>query len=269
MVPWTALPGGAPAMAAALVRAPIGIGTPIEAGLRGATLGCIDYEAAHPQEDCVAVLITDGAPSTCDVTAVGLSGIASSAAQRGVPTFAIGMAGADFALLDQIAAGGGTDCDPTSARRACNANSAAEFRAALNLIRSTVTQTTTVEVPVQVEVDVEVEVPVEFEVEFEVEVPVTAPVPCEWGLPASQTRENADLSQVNVDLTNRATSVKEELGRVPTEADCSAFANGWYYNDPLAPTRIVACPNVCERVKTMDAQVDIIVGCESRPPIVR
>jgi hypothetical protein len=204
----------------------------------------------------VAVLITDGAPSGCDGSAAGLSGISASALTRGVPTFAIGMNGADFVLLDQIATSGGTDCDPTSGRTACNASSAAEFQAALDLIRTTVTQTTTVEVQVPVEIQVEVQ------------VPVTAAVPCEWGVPSSQTNEAVDPNKVNVDLTNVGTGQTEELGLVQSVGDCARFTNGWYYADATA-TRIVACPAVCDRVKTFEAQVDIIVGCESRQPIVR
>jgi hypothetical protein len=109
-------------------------------------------------------------------------------------------------------------------------------------------------------------VPVEVEVEVEVEVPVTAPIPCEWGIPPSQTAAAIDLDKVNVDVTDRTTQTKIELGKVASEADCAAFANGWYYDDPVAPKRIIACPNVCENVKAFDALVDIIVGCESRPP---
>jgi hypothetical protein len=247
IVPWGTLPAVATPIATALTRVPIGIGTQIEAGLRGAALGCQDYEAAHPAEDCVAVLITDGAPSGCDQTAAGLSAIAATAAQQGVPTFAIGMTGADFALLDQIATSGGTDCDPTTDRRSCNATSTEEFLAALERIRTTVTQTQTIEVPI--------------------EVPVTSPVPCEWGIPPSQTKETIDLDAVNVDVTDRTTQTKLELGKVASEADCAAYANGWYYDDPVAPKRIIACPNVCENVKSFDAQVDIIVGCAPRPPI--
>jgi Mg-chelatase subunit ChlD len=254
MVPWGELPAVAAPIATALNRVPIGIGTQIEAGLRGVTLGCKDYEAAHPAEDCVAVLITDGAPSGCDQTAAGLSAIAGTAAQGGVPTFAIGMAGADFALLDQVAASGGTDCDPTSDRRSCNANSAEEFRAALERIRTTVTQTQTIEVPIEVEVEVEVE------------VPVTGPIPCEWGIPPSQSTKELDLNAVNVDVTDRATQTKLELGKVSGLAECASFTNGWYYDDPVEPKRIIACPNVCENVKKFNAQVDIMVGCESRPP---
>jgi hypothetical protein len=265
MVTWGALPGNSTAIANALNRAPIGIGTPIEAGLRGAILGCQDYESSHPQEDCVAVLITDGAPSTCESTAAGLASIASSAAAQGIPTFAIGMVGADFAMLDEIALGGGTDCDPATARRACNATSTAEFLAALEQIRTTVTQTVTIQVPVEVPVQVEVQVPVQVEVQVPVQVPVTAPIPCEWGIPSSQTNEKIDPNKLNVDFTDRTRQTTKPLGNVPSAAECAGFANGWYYDDPATPKRVIACPEVCNEIKATDAKIDIIVGCETRP----
>jgi hypothetical protein len=264
MVPWGALPGNSAPIANALNRAPIGIGTPIEAGLRGAIMGCQDYEAAHPQEDCVAVLITDGAPSTCESTAAGLAAIAQAAAP-GVPTFAIGMLGADFAMLDQIAQGGGTDCDPATARRACNANTATEFLTALEQIRTTVTQTVTIEVPVEVPVQVEVQVPVQVEVQVPVQVPVTAPIPCEWGIPASQTSEKIDPTKLNVDFTNLTSGTTKPLGIVSSAAACAGATDGWYYDNPTAPTRIIACPVLCDEIKATNAKVDIIVGCETRP----
>jgi hypothetical protein len=42
MVPWGQLPAVATPINTALARAPIGIGTPIEAALRGVTMGCLD-----------------------------------------------------------------------------------------------------------------------------------------------------------------------------------------------------------------------------------
>jgi len=265
MVPWGALPGNSTNIANALNRVPIGIGTPIEAGLRGAIMGCQDYEAGHPQEDCVAVLITDGAPTACVSTAPGLAAIASTGAAQGILTFAIGMAGADFAMLDEIALGGGTDCDPATARRACNANSSAEFLAALEQIRTTVTQTVTIEVPVEVPVQVEVQVPVQVEVQVAVQVAVTAPIPCEWGIPASQTSEKIDPNKLNVDFTDRTRQTTKPLGMVASAAECAGATDGWYYDDPANPARIIACPVVCDEIKATDAKVDIIVGCETRP----
>jgi len=53
--------------------------------------------------------------------------------------------------------------------------------------------------------------------------------------------------------------------KVGSAAECTNATDAWYYDDPANPTRILACPQVCDQVKTTDAQIDIVVGCESRP----
>jgi len=105
---------------------PVGIGTPTEGGLRGATMFCKNYQQQNPDVRCVAVLITDGAPSSCDQNHDNLVNIAAQAFADGVMTFAVGLAGADFVLLNRIAqAGGGEDCDP-GPQYACDVTADAE-----------------------------------------------------------------------------------------------------------------------------------------------
>src|SRR6185503_7847299 len=80
MVALGALPTNAMPIKDALdaIPLPTGIGTPIEGALRGVTKFCLDFEAAHPEEDCVAVLVTDGAPMGCAGDTPTLEGIAAS-----------------------------------------------------------------------------------------------------------------------------------------------------------------------------------------------
>ena len=64
---------------------------------------------------CVGVLITDGVPERADGCIENYQELADIAgtAHRGpaaVRTFAVGMAGADFGLLDAVATEGGTSC---------------------------------------------------------------------------------------------------------------------------------------------------------------
>jgi len=86
------------------------------------------------------------------------SGIAGTAkTQNNVLTFTIGMAGADFTLLDSIAQASGTDCKPKDMGETCDASNNADFLAALETIRSSVvvthteTRTEVVNKPVQCE----------------------------------------------------------------------------------------------------------------------
>lgn len=119
--------------------------TPLEAALRGATRYCKQFKAdpvANPQgENCVVILVTDGLPSECSNDADQLARIASDAYADGVITFAVGMAGADFDLLNMIAkAGQGDhDCHPDDPLfYCCNVSTGITLLQALDLIRDIV-----------------------------------------------------------------------------------------------------------------------------------
>lgn len=227
---------------------PCGAGTPTEGGLNGAIKGCQDFEAANPDIECYAVLITDGEPSMC-ADPNGLATVAGNAAAAGVPTFTVGMPGANFAQMDLIAQAAGTDCNGAAPGNTCNASNAAEFAAALAAIRETVTEV------------------IEMEVQHEVET--TVPLDCEWEMPKSQTGETVDLNQVNVNLTDVGTGALTKLGKVGSVAECPNFQNGWYYDNPEAPTKLLACDDVCGVIKSIEAKIDILVGCESEVAVPR
>lgn len=109
-VPLAALPGNASAIMNSLNSTnPSGI-TPTEGALRGLTRFCKAYEKAHPQEKCVGLLVTDGHPNGCNGSTSYLANIAGNAysGSPSVLTFAMGMQGADFNVLDPIATSGGT-----------------------------------------------------------------------------------------------------------------------------------------------------------------
>ena len=56
----------------------------------------------------------------------------------------------------------------------------------------------------------------------------------------------------------------------PPPSFCATAAGpSWYYDDPMAPTRIFLCPSACATV-TADtkAKLDIQIGCTSREPPV-
>jgi len=242
-------PGRLPAHASALTtslskQSPSGLGTPIEGALRGATEYCKTFQAAHADERCVAVLVTDGKPEfdLCEKDDAKLTAIADAAwKQAQVRTFAVGLSGADFGLLDKIAvAGGASDCDPGSARFSCDVSGGPEkLTAALAKIRDTVT---TVHTHTELETKTQ-----------------TRPLQCEWRVPAPQAGMELDPERVNVTLSGGAGAAKK-LGRVPGLASCRSDA--WYYDVPSAPERIVACPQTCEAIKAGGyADVKILLGC--------
>jgi hypothetical protein len=102
------LPNNAKAITTSLGKhSASGIGTPIEGALRGVTQYCLQFQASRPDQQCVAVLVTDGEPELalgCERDYDKLAAIAAAAKSKGVITFAVGLKGANFTLLDKIRA---------------------------------------------------------------------------------------------------------------------------------------------------------------------
>jgi hypothetical protein len=75
-----------------------------------------------------------------------------------------------------------------------------------------------------------------------------------------------DFASVNVRYTS-AKGFATNLGGVPSGAACPMFTHGWYYDNPMNPTRILACPQTCTEIQAggMDAKVDVLFGCMTRP----
>jgi hypothetical protein len=244
------LPGRAPGIVSSLDNEdPEGWGTPIEGALRGVTTYCKNFQATHADEKCVAVLVTDGKPQiSCDMDDDNIVAIAQNAwSQSGVRTFAVGLSGADFTLLDRIAkAGNAADCDASNNRYACDVSSGAnKLSDALAKIRDSVkTVTTKTELVTQTK---------------------ERPLECQWVMPAPAAGETLDKDRVNVTLNGSAGSLP--LGRVPSADKCQDGA--WHYDSNDAPTQIVACPSTCDAIKAGTyTDVKILLGCETKFLIV-
>jgi hypothetical protein len=224
---------------------PTGFNTPIEGALSGLKLFCEQFQTAHPDEKCVGVLVTDGSPLGCNEDLQQLADIAAQAKANGVTTYAVGLTGSDFAFLDQVAMlGGAADCDAAAPTYACDVTAGPALLVdALAKIRDTVTEVKTHTVTTTMTVE--------------------TPLPCEWTIPATPVGQTFDREKVNVRL--RAASAGETtFGKVEQMTQCAR--NGWYYDDPAAPTRIIACPETCELITTTaGATVDILLGCRTVP----
>ncbi len=231
-----------------------GIGTPTGGALEGLTQFCTQFQLDNPDEKCVGVLVTDGAPlGECPGDTPSLTGIVSTAYNGGagnsVRTFAVGLEGADFALLDALAmAGGAVDCDDANdARFACDVSAAAggpdQLSAALAKIRDV--STTVVET---VEITTEV---------------IDTPLECEWEIPPPPEGEVFDRDQVNVQLSAPSLNAMT-LGRIDDPDDCAE--RGWHYDDEDDPTRIIACEATCTLIQaTSQANIEILLGCATIP----
>jgi len=87
-----------------------GNATPIELGLLGLRDFGRSYAASNPGKAFVGLLVTDGDPTQCNQTIADLAAIAADSANGtpNIPIYVMGMNGAVFANLNQIAASGGT-----------------------------------------------------------------------------------------------------------------------------------------------------------------
>jgi von Willebrand factor type A domain-containing protein len=92
---------------------------------------------------------------------------------------------------------------------------------------------------------------------------VTAPISCEFAVPKSTTGAPVDTDKINVDFTS-SNGGKTELYRVMNSGECETHPQGWFYDNPNAPTKILICPAACQNFGA--GQLDIVLGCGTRPP---
>jgi hypothetical protein len=215
------VPGAAPQIAGWLSSLYPSGNTPTQGALLGLRKYTSQYASQNPGEKVVGLLITDGLPTTCNLSQSTLTGIAASSfnGSPSVLVYTMGMQGADFGLLNQIAQAGGTGkaFDATAGTQA--------FIDALQTISGSA-----------------------LSCEFEV------PTPAEGTL---------DPEKVNLEFTPTGGSV-QQLYKVDNEAACVDW--GWYYDDPIAPTRVILCPTTCNTVKQdTQGRIDLILGCKTIP----
>ncbi len=245
------LPASAATLSQSLDNAnPDGTSTPIEGALRGATGFCKQYQAAHPEEQCVAVIVTDGKPEldNCEKNADKLAAIVAAAKADKVTTFAVGLEGADFALLDKIAvAGGAPDCQPGSSRYACDVSKDAggptKLTDALASIRDTVVTT---EVTTVIETHEE-----------------STTLPCTWTIPEQPEGKQFDPDKINIRLTTP--EAETTFVRVPSDGACEG--NAWHFDDPSNPKQLVACAQACEHIASRpEGKIEVLMGCATVVP---
>ncbi|MBX3182226.1 MAG: hypothetical protein KIT72_09770 [Polyangiaceae bacterium] len=210
---------------------PTGI-TPIEAALRGIASYTVANRRAGRQ--MIGILITDGAPQTCSSNDTTLRDIARDLYNNhGIPTFMVGMTGANYTRLETWASlsGGAVHTNFCGGGMAScrhydvgNGNPAA-FIDALQQIQASA-------------------------------------IGCTFSLPQPDSGL-LDLDGISVIYTPGGGSA-ETLVRVTDESQCgTAGGRGWYADSNTAPTQINLCPNLCDVVKADDsAQIDVEVACQ-------
>jgi hypothetical protein len=223
------LPGNVNNIIAALNAAAPSGNTPTE----GALNGIAQYTAANQTSGrvMIGILITDGDPVGCETDTGKLQKIRQNHFDKtGIRIFSVGMTGAIYAKLEQIATGAGI----VSHSNYCGTNppchhydvkngDPAAFIAALKEIQQ-------------------------------------AAVACQFKMP--QTNLGViDIEQVKIEYTPSNTGIAEELPRVSGAGDCGA-SGGWYYDNNTSPSFLNLCDATCDLVRNDPAaKIQVLLGC--------
>lgn len=98
--------------------------------------------------------------------------------------------------------------------------------------------------------------------ELSTQVIMGASLACEWTIP-EPVGEPIDFDKVNVEFDDGVPPV-DTFGKVGDPADCANVSDGWYYDDANMPTKIVVCPQTCNKIQGVEnAKINIVFGCET------
>jgi hypothetical protein len=198
--------------------------TPTLAAEQGAIQHAQSWATAHPGDEVVVLLATDGDPDSCNilpdpVTPVEQAAMAGFTGTPKIPTFVIGV-GSDLTNLNAIAQAGGT----TSAFIVdTSMNVQTQFLTALNAIRGTA-------------------------------------LGCQYKIPAPSSGDTLDYAKVNVQFT---TNGKQTIfPQVSDKSKCPSSGNAWYYDNNTTPTEIILCSTSCGTV-SVGGEIDVLTGCQT------
>jgi hypothetical protein len=221
---------GAPISQAIAQETPDGVDTPIYPALGGAILGALSEAKARPGEAGAVLLITDGEPTGPAPTCGGVNpedpGEIGKLAQAGV---ASSPSVRTFVIglpgvSSNIANQIAVAGGTHQAYLVAGTNIQNEFQKALDQVRGNA-------------------------------------LPCDYVLPPKLADKSFAYNKVNVDYTKLGAQ-KPEL--IPQNAGCPANGEGWSYDDPHNPQRIILCPATCGRLKADGGgTVEILLGCDT------
>jgi hypothetical protein len=216
------LPGVGPAIVQSLDSHKPSGGTPTYAALDGAIVHAKEWAVAHPDHVVIAVLATDGEPSSCETNQGKINALAAAGA-NGVPkvlTYVIGV-GQELAALNGIAQAGGTG---QAFLVDSNQNASEQFLQAMNEIRG-------------------------------------AALACSYLIPQPPQGEDIDYNAINVQYTADG-AMPVIIPQVKSQADCPPDGLAWFYDEPAGPKQIILCDASCATVsQDAKAKLDVLVGC--------
>jgi hypothetical protein len=237
-----------------------GTGTPTYPALQGAVNHAKAWAQSHQGHVVIDILATDGEPEECDPTDIPSIAAVAAAGVSGSPkilTFVIGIddGSGNLGDLNHLAQSGGTDCATGSCTNSstctgsnCYCDSSGKNSACIVTLGGTVTA----------------------QMLAALNAIRGSALGCTYKIPASQSDGGMlDLSKVNVQYTPSGGS-PVIIGNVSDSSQCptSGTADDWYYDTSVGvPTSIILCASTCTKIMAdKGAQVDILVGCQTKPP---
>lgn len=204
--------------------------TPWFPALEGALMHAQQWQGTNPLRTAIAVLITDGYPTECDMDVshiqemvgefyAGISGAYNTRGAPGIRTYIVGVS-VDKFNLDAVAQMGGTG----QAFIVDGTNAVGQFASAL----------------------------VNVVTKAAVAPPCTIPLP--------QPPNPVDPAKVQL-LYEPPAGVIQELPLVDSAANCGAPNGGFYYDNPAAPRSVTLCPCSCANVGL--GNLEFRFGCTS------
>ena len=88
-------------------------------------------------------------------------------------------------------------------------------------------------------------------------------VACEYALPVPPGGTSLNLNKVNFEYTSGGGQT-EVIGNTSDLASCDPVKGGWYYDDPIQPTKLLLCPASCSTIQAdLGAKVNVLLGCDT------
>lgn len=95
-----------------------------------------------------------------------------------------------------------------------------------------------------------------------------AKISCEYTIPTPPDGQTIDPTLINVVHTSGG-GTKTTIFNVPNGEVGCGVTGGWYFDDPVKPTKIIVCNNTCTALQSdMGGKVEVLFGCatEVKPP---
>jgi len=85
---------------------------------------------------------------------------------------------------------------------------------------------------------------------------------CAWEIPPPPEGEVVDPNLINVEF--KSGDETTSFGYVGSPEDCGDLDHAWYYDDPLAPTKVLVCPATCDLIRSSPLPtIAVEFGCKT------